>query len=172
MCAGKTSAGRRLARALGRPFVDSDLRIERETGAGIYALVKKLGLRRFRSIEAALVREVAEGRGQVVALGGGVYPSRRWEGLLKRTGVVVFLYCPWPEIKKRLKAARGPRPLLKGPWKKAGPRAKRLYSARLPFYRRADIAINTAGLLPEDTAAGIKDALFKKVKPGRRPGSY
>ena len=168
MCAGKTSAGRQFAHALGWPFVDSDLRIERENGKKIYALVKELGLRRFRAIEAALVREVAEGRGQVVALGGGVYPSRRWEGLLKRTGIVVFLYCPWPEIKKRLKAARGPRPLLKGPWEKAGPRAKRLYSARLPFYRRADIVINTTGLLPEGTAAAIKEAIFKNGKSGQK----
>lgn len=159
MCAGKTSAGRALARALGRPFRDSDLRLERETGKKIYSLVGEQGLRRFRALEAALVTKLSEGRGQVIALGGGVYPSRRWEGLLKRTGTVVFLYCPWPGLESRLKAARGPRPLLSGPWEKAGPRAKKLYAARLPFYRRADLTVNTAGLSPDRAA----ELIVKKI---------
>lgn len=149
MCAGKTSAGRALARALGRPFRDSDLVLERQTGRKIRELAAGRSLRGFRALEAALVKKLSAGRGQVVALGGGVYPSRRWEGLLKSTGRVVFLHCPWPELEKRLRAARGPRPLLAGPWAKAGPRAKKLYALRLPFYRRADLTVNTAGISPE-----------------------
>lgn len=159
MCAGKTLTGRALARALGLPFSDSDGLLEHMTGMAPAELIKKKGLGAFRKLEAALVKELAARGGRVVALGGGVYPSRRWESLLRRTGLNVFLYCPWPELKKRLEAERAPRPLLAGPWEKAAPRAGRLYAARLGFYRRADLTVNTAGLTPPRVAVKIKKAL-------------
>jgi shikimate kinase len=159
MCAGKTTAGRALARLLKRPFRDSDLLLERRAGEKAGDLIKRRGLRTFRALEAAQLRELAALGGNIVALGGGIYPSRRWERLLKSTGTVIFLSCPWPELEKRLKAARGPRPLLAGPWKTARRRAKKLYAARLPFYRKAQVAVTTAGHTPERTAALIRKEL-------------
>lgn len=159
MCSGKTTAGRALARLLRRPFLDSDLLLEKRAGEKIYALVKRRGRRAFRALEAAQVRELAALRGRVIALGGGVYPSARWEKLLNATGTVVFLHCPWPELENRLKAARGPRPLLAGRWEAARLRAKKLYGSRLRFYRKARLKASTSGLTPERTAAGIRDRL-------------
>jgi len=159
MCAGKTLTGRALSRALGLPFCDSDLQLEKRTGATVAALIRAKGLAGFRRLEAALVKELAAKSGQVIALGGGVYPSRKWESLLNKTGITIFLYCPWPELGKRLKAARSARPLLAGPWEEAAPRAKKLYEARLRFYRRADITINTAGLTPAQAAGKIRRTL-------------
>ena len=155
MCAGKTSTGRALARRLGRPLRDCDALVEKGTGKTVAELVTEKGLAGFRRLEAAQVRALAAGRGQVVALGGGVYPSRRWKGLLNRTGKIVFLYCPWRELAGRLKKAAGPRPLLAGPWERTAVRAEKLYRKRLPFYLRADLTINTAGISPETTAARL-----------------
>jgi len=160
MCAGKTSAGRALARALGLRFRDSDALVERSAGKPVAALVRG-GWARFRSLEAAGLRRLASSGGQVVALGGGLYPSQRWERLLKATGVTVFLHCRWPELKRRLAAASGPRPLLKGPWVTALARAKKLYSKRLRFYRRADIRIDATRLSPAGAAAKIRKALSR-----------
>jgi shikimate kinase len=159
MCAGKTTAGRALARRLGRPFRDSDGLIEKTAGKTLAALVREKGLPRFRAIEAALVRTLTASGGQVIALGGGVYLSRKWKKLLQAAGTTVFLHCPWPELEKRLKKARGPRPLLAGPWREAGARAAELYGARLPFYSLADIQVSTAGVKPERTAQLIKKLL-------------
>ncbi|MBI4349824.1 MAG: shikimate kinase [Elusimicrobia bacterium] len=159
MCAGKTLAGRSLAAAMGRPFRDSDALLRKRTGSKLSVIIRREGLGAFRRLEAALVKELAARGGRVISLGGGVYPSKRWAGLLKRTGKTVFLSCPWPELAARLKAERRGRPLLDGPWEKALPRAKRLYEARLGFYRRADITIDTAGLKPGQTAEKIKKAL-------------
>ncbi len=166
MCSGKTSSGRALARALGRPFRDSDLSIERETGKKIGALMAKEGLRGFRGIEAAQVRRFSEGSGKVIALGGGIYPSRRWKKLLGNSGTVVFISCPWSELEKRLKASRAARPLLKGPWEQARRRAKELYSARLRFYQRADITVNASDLPPDRVAVKIAAALRGKAGKG------
>lgn len=159
MCSGKTSAGARLARALRRPFKDSDALLRKKTGERLSVIIRRDGLGAFRRLEAALVKELAARGGQVISLGGGVYPSRRWEGLLKRTGATVFLDCPWPELEKRLKTERAGRPLLDGPWEKAAPRTKKLYDRRLRFYRRADITIKAGGLTPGQTAVKIKKAL-------------
>lgn len=168
MCAGKTLAGKALARVLGRPFCDSDILLEKEAGAAACALIKTKGLGGFRRLETALVKKLASRGGRVIALGGGIYPSRRWESLLKKTGITVFLYCPWPKLKGRLKAARPARPLLAGPWEKAAPRAKKLYAARLRFYRRADITIETGGFTPAKAAEKIKIALKKNAIAQRR----
>lgn len=159
MCAGKTSAGSFLAQELGRPFRDSDALLERKTGKTIAALIKEKGLAGFRRLEAANVKRLAAGTGQVIALGGGVYPSRKWKKLLGGSGTTVFLYCPWPELEARLKAASGPRPLLAGPWEKTCERARRLYNRRLPFYRQADLTVSTAGLSPQKAAERVRGKL-------------
>jgi shikimate kinase len=159
MCSGKTTAGRALARLLKADFFDTDELLESRSGLSVHEFIRRKGLRAFREFEAMQVCELAAFRGCVVALGGGVYPSRRWEKLLKSTGTVVFLRCPWPELEKRLKAARGPRPLLVGPWAKARRRARKLYASRLPGYEKADLAVSTAGVTPAMTAAGIRKKL-------------
>lgn len=161
MCAGKTLTGGALAAALGLPFRDSDALLRKKTGTKLAVIIRRDGLAVFRRLESALVKELAARGGQVIALGGGVYPSRRWAGLLKRTGKTVFLDCPWPELAKRLEAERSGRPLLDGTWEKALPRAKRLYETRLRFYRRAALKIGTAGLSPRQAAEKIKKALNK-----------
>ena len=159
MCAGKTSTGRALAKALRRPFRDTDSIFVRSEGRSIAEAVESEGLAAFRRAEAAIVKRLAAQDGLVVALGGGYYPSGNRAPLLKKSGTTVFLYCPWQELEDRLKAARRGRPLLAGPWEKAAPRAKKLYETRLPCYRRADLVVNVAGLNAEQAAAKIKRSL-------------
>lgn len=161
MCSGKTTAGRLLARRLGLAFADSDALAEKKAGRSIAAIAERSGMAAFRRLEAACVKELAAGSGRVVALGGGIYPSRRWRKILENGGATIFLHCPWPELKKRLKAAGGPRPLLKGPWEKAAARAEKLYARRLPFYLKAGITVRTSGLTPAATAAAIVKELKK-----------
>lgn len=161
MCSGKTTVGRLLARRLGLAFADSDARIAKTAGLSIAAIASRSGMAAFRRLEAACVKELAAGSGRVIALGGGVYPSRRRAATLRSGGVTVFLHCPWPELEDRLRAARGPRPLLKGPWPAARLRAKKIYKRRLPFYMKADLTVKTAGLTPAGTAAAIVKELKK-----------
>ena len=159
MCAGKTSAGRLLAKKLGRRFADSDALVEKRGKRSVAELVRTRGLGGFRRLEAEVVRGLAGRRGLVVALGGGVYPSRRWRGLLERTGVTVFLACGWPELERRLSKAAGPRPLLAGPAKAALARAKKIYARRLPFYRRAGLSVDVTQATPAGTAELIRKKL-------------
>lgn len=169
MCSGKTAAGKILARRCGLPFRDSDARLKKDTGLSAAGFIRTKGLGAFRIAETEAVKELSSRGGQVVALGGGFYPSGIRAPLLRNTGVTVFINCPWRELEKRLRTARARRPLLDGPWDKAAARAKKLHSARLPFYLRADIVINASGLTPELTAEKIRAVLDKRSprSPGR-----
>lgn len=69
MGAGKTSVGRRVARALGTTFTDTDALIAREH-APIPELFARHGEAHFRALERSAVTQ-ALSRGGVIALGGG-----------------------------------------------------------------------------------------------------
>lgn len=69
MGAGKSSVGRRVARALGQTFTDTDQVITRRHGP-IPELFRRDGEARFRDLERTVVID-ALGGGGVVALGGG-----------------------------------------------------------------------------------------------------
>ncbi|WP_309146386.1 MULTISPECIES: shikimate kinase [unclassified Curtobacterium] len=69
MGAGKSSVGRRVAKALGVPFTDTDRVIAREHGP-IPRLFAERGEPVFRELEAEAVRRAVE-TGGVVSLGGG-----------------------------------------------------------------------------------------------------
>ncbi len=79
MAAGKTSLGRRLARELGVPFVDTDAVFVREHGA-ITEFFAAHGEPEFRRIEAEVIAaQLAEPGARIVALGGGavLHPETR-----------------------------------------------------------------------------------------------
>ncbi|HAF96238.1 MAG: hypothetical protein A2X34_05535 [Elusimicrobia bacterium GWC2_51_8] len=164
MCAGKTSTGKALARLLKRGFVDSDRTVEKKAGLKIAELATGKGLKFFRKLEAGAVRELAGKGGLVAALGGGIYPSRRWAGLMKRTGITVYLRCAWPELAKRLEKNRAGRPLLAGTnAKKRLAGVEKLFNKRRSFYEKSDLIIDISTLVPEDAAKKIK-AVIEKLR--------
>lgn len=69
MGAGKTSIGRRVARAIGLPFTDTDAAVVREHGP-IPVLFAERGEAEFRRLERDAVA-AALASGGVVSLGGG-----------------------------------------------------------------------------------------------------
>lgn len=143
MGAGKTTIGRRLAQSLDREFVDSDKEIENCTGADIPLIFEKEGESGFRMREKAVIREVTQRPGIVLATGGGAIldpDNRRW---LSENGFVIYLSTSIEEQLKRTARDRN-RPLLQTD----NPRQRltALLQVRDPLYREtADLIVRTDG---------------------------
>jgi shikimate kinase len=109
MAAGKTSVGRRVARRLSVPFIDTDKRIVAAHGP-IPTIFAEHGEPHFRALERAAVA-AALADGGVISLGGGAVTDAGTRELL-RQHPVVFLTVSVDAVADRIRG--GNRPLLAG----------------------------------------------------------
>ncbi len=129
--AGKTTIGRWLAEAMGRPFLDSDEEIEKRTGRKIPEILKTEGEDFFRRLETEVLAEFGKRSGCVIAAGGGVVTRKENYPLLHQNGKLIWLKRPL-----ELLPTEG-RPLSEA----SSPAA--LYRVREPLYRAfADHAVD------------------------------
>ena len=130
---GKSTIGRRLARALDVTFVDTDSAIETKTGRTIADLFATDGEQEFRRIEEEVVRNALTEHDGVLALGGGAITSPGIREAL--TGhTVIYLEITAAEGVRRTSGSTG-RPLLAGA--DPGEKYRALMADRVPLYRRA-----------------------------------
>ena len=165
MGAGKSSVGRILAARLGRCFVETDEMITATEGRPIPEIFAERGEAHFRALEDEVVRLLGLKRGDVIATGGGL-PCRdgRLEAL-RAIGTVVWLSGDFEALYER--ALRGgDRPMLSG---KTREQAEALYEARKPFYAKADLAVDTTGLNPDQVAARVAAALAERLTTPPHP---
>lgn len=138
MGAGKSSIGRKLARALQVTFTDSDKIITRDHGA-IADLFAVHGEEHYRELEREAVAE-ALARGGVVALGGGAVLSPQTRERLRAHHVVLLDVAP-AVVHARI--AGSSRPLLAGD--DPIERWVRIRDERMPLYREvADREVDTS----------------------------
>lgn len=140
MGAGKSAVGRLVAEQLRFKFVDTDELIEKRAGRAIAQIFSLDGEPRFREIEREVVRQFAGAERLVISTGGGLPVQQENLDSLKQHALVVCLCAPAERIYERVRHQKH-RPLLQT----ADPFAKiqELLAARAPFYRQADILLNT-----------------------------
>lgn len=155
MGSGKSSVGQELARRLHWDFVDLDRRIESREGKTIAEIFRDQGEPGFRVIEAAALQELVASlqRNTVVGLGGGAFVQAQNRQLIARWPSV-FLEAPIDELWRRSEQDPGVRPLRRNREQFA-----RLYAERLPHYRQATVAINTADRDVTSVCGEIEKAL-------------
>jgi len=156
MGAGKSTIGRRLAKRLGLPFVDSDVAIEEASGSPTAELFERYGEQNFRDGERRLVARLVEGDVRVIATGGGAFIDSRTRQLLNERAITVWLDAPVDVLVERT-ARRDNRPLLKN----GDPAATlaRLDQERRAFYSEAKIHIRSEGGAHGDVVEAIVTAL-------------
>ena len=140
MGAGKSTVGRRLARRLGLPFVDSDSEIEDAAGFSAAEVFEKYGEKDFRDGERRLVARLVEGRLGVIATGGGAFVDPRTRKLLNARAITIWLDASVDVLAERT-ARRDTRPLLRN----ADPKGtlERLADERRPSYAEAHLHIRS-----------------------------
>ena len=156
MGSGKSTVGRPLAEALGYRFLDADTSLEQVAGKPIPELFASEGEAGFRTLEAAVLNQIAAWHSLVVATGGGVVTRPENWGQLHQ-GVVIWLDAPDALLLERLGADPTPRPLLACPNPAA--RLAELLQERRPLYAQADLHILQDGRPPEDVALQVIEAL-------------
>lgn len=148
---GKSTVGPILARALDWSFVDLDARIENETGSLVREIFDHYGEAGFRRLEGELTARLASEPGLVLAPGGGWIVHQSLPGAF-----VVWLQVDAVTAIERMGEDAAQRPLLQPEPMK---RMKQLLEEREHHYRRADYAVDTTGLSPDDVARVIAGAI-------------
>lgn len=149
MAAGKTSLGRKVAKDLGVPFVDSDAVFQSRHGV-ITEFFERQGEAEFRRIEAEIIAEQLAVPGlRILAVGGGAVLTESTRELL-RGHPVVLLMTTQAAVLRTANIAR--RPLLRDDPEAWG----RILEARRHLYEEvSDVTFRTD--------RGTKEQLSKRV---------
>ncbi|MCI8590543.1 MAG: shikimate kinase [Clostridiales bacterium] len=131
---GKTTVGKTLSKLTGRPFVDCDEEIVKQTGLSIPEIFAGQGEEAFRRIETDVTARLAKESGLIIATGGGVVTKERNEYLLRQHAYIVHL------TRETVLLATTGRPLSqKG-------NLEKMYLERKPLYQRlADYTVQVDG---------------------------
>lgn len=143
MGSGKSTVGRRLARTLGKRFLDTDHAITERTGASIPLIFELEGEAGFRRRERQVLEDATQQADVVVATGGGAILDPENRKCLRERGFTIYLRT---SVEQQLSRAGGDRnrPLLQT----EDPRAtlEGLLETLEPLYREvADLIIDTDG---------------------------
>ena len=156
MGAGKTTIGRQLASELSLDFFDSDHEVEKRTGVTITHIFDIEGEAGFRKRETAMLDELTDKKGIVLATGGGAILKPENRQFLMSRGTTIYLYANIDTLLERTSKDRN-RPLLQT----EDPHAKleELLIIRDPLYREtADIIIDTG---KDSVRLALKEILEK-----------
>ena len=99
--AGKTSTGKRLARMLGRGFVDIDDAILADTGTSSADIIRERGEAAFREVESEITNKYCSRSGLVIACGGGVVTRECNRDALRQNSRVLFIDRPLGELSSK-----------------------------------------------------------------------
>lgn len=157
MGAGKSTIGRLLASELGLEFKDTDKEIEDRSGVDIPWIFDKEGESGFRARETAVLADLGDLEGVLLATGGGIVLAPENRRLLMAKGTVVYLMTTVDEQVRRTARDRK-RPLLQTD----NPREvlETLMAERHPLYQEiADYAMDTDGRSPKSVAQELAKLL-------------
>lgn len=158
--AGKSTIGVLLAKALGMGFVDTDILIQQHTGKTLQDTIDNEGIDSFLAVERKVVSQLSAHR-CVIATGGSVIYSPEAMAALKRSGTIVYLEVPFPELARRLTNITS-----RGIVMRPGARLSDVFLEREPLYKEyCDILIDCSGQGIEECVAKVIEALSTTPRP-------
>ncbi|MBK5721284.1 shikimate kinase [Dysgonomonas sp. Marseille-P4677] len=162
MGAGKTTAGRELARILELEFIDLDHFIQARFQKTVNELFQDVGEREFRNIERNMLKEVGEFENVVISTGGGTPCFFDNADYMNNAGTTVYLKATPEALSSRLNTCKDKRPLIKDK------NEEELYDfvveslqRREPFYSKAHIIFETEELVNREDVTRYVEQLIK-----------
>lgn len=154
MGAGKTTAGKHLAKLMGREFVDMDTEIMRRHRMSVATIFSLHGEERFREWEEVLALELAMRQNTVVAAGGGTLVDDKVFHELCVFGFLVYLEWPIEVLCERIEQTGRYRPLAA----RGRDGLRRLFREREPRYRQSHLTVMCADLPANFIAEVVRHA--------------
>ncbi|WP_129793143.1 shikimate kinase [Sphingosinicella sp. CPCC 101087] len=161
MGAGKSSVGRRLARRLRLPFIDSDAEIEEAAGLAVAEIFARYGEPYFRDGERRVIARLAAGPPRIIATGGGAFVDPETRALLLERCTVIWLNAGIETLAERV-GRNDCRPLLRG--KDPHALLAQLADARNPLYAQAHIRVES----DRGPAERVVDRILRALKAQSR----
>jgi XRE family aerobic/anaerobic benzoate catabolism transcriptional regulator len=157
--AGKSTVGRRLARALRVPFFELDALIEAAAGLPLAQIFELQGEAYYRRLERVTLEQFLEEHpAAVLATGGGVVTAPETYALLRRGCTTVWLRAEPGLHWQRVVQQGDRRPMQNNP--AAMQELRTLLAARAPLYAQAHVTLDTSGR----TAAQVAVELLERVQ--------
>lgn len=155
MTTGKSAVGRRLAKALGYRFIDTDDVIVKKTGKAISRIFQENGEAHFRRLEREVLEDLTNAQGVVIATGGGMIVNKDNYRRLHELGPIICLEAIPEEILRRAGKGQNKRPLLavSDPMEEI----TRLLNARKEAYAKADYSVDTSKMSLDEVTQVVLD---------------
>lgn len=157
MGTGKTIVGKQLAKRLGFNYLDIDREIEKNTGMTISEIFQTQGESRFRDMEAEAISATSGLSNTVISTGGGAVLRSENLRCLRENGILICLSAKPETIYERVRHSKS-RPLLQT--EDPLNTIRQLINQREPYYRQADMVVETDGLSPSQ----IVDEIINSIK--------
>ena len=166
MGAGKSVLGKKAARNLNIPFLDTDRLIVMREGMTINEIFSQKGEPCFRNLETQVLRELMDREGSyVLSVGGGLPLGEENRALLKQLGCVIYLQTGVDTLEKRL-WVWWDRPVLRQGEGTLREKITRILEKREPCYlEAADVVIVNDG---KSISAVVKEITDLYDNAGRR----
>jgi len=160
MGSGKSTAGKKIASALGWTFIDLDRKIEERAGKTIPKIFEQEGESHFRSIETDVLKSTGVLSATVISTGGGTPCHGNNMDFMLETGLTIYLRMTPVQLTRRLLNSSGERPLLKNvPDEKLVSFIEEKLAFREKWYNRANLLIDGTDIDISMLSARIRDEL-------------
>jgi len=163
MGSGKSTTGRKIASSLRWTFIDTDKLVEEQNGLTVAELFATRGEKYFREAETKALQTISARSRTVVACGGGTPCSAENIGIMKETGVIVYLRLPVATLVSRLEKSKTARPLLQGAEETdLTKRVQDLLAQRAGWYEQADLITDSLNITVEELTGRLADLIRSK----------
>lgn len=148
MGAGKSRTGKKLAKALNLPFLDSDIELKRQTQKSIEEIFDEQGEKYFRELEKNWLNQLKD-ESAVIAVGGGLPCYYNNMERMNEMGLTIYLKLSVEALADRLKNAKTVRPLIES-YKDDESALKAFIGSKMnerePFYSQAKLQLSGVSL--------------------------
>jgi XRE family transcriptional regulator, aerobic/anaerobic benzoate catabolism transcriptional regulator len=161
--AGKSTLGVKLAQTVKAPFIELDREIAKEAGMDLSEIFSLYGQSGYRRIELRVLERILRDYPRaVLSVGGGVVSEKETYDRLLGSCFTVWVKANPEDYMARVMAQGDFRAMAEND--EAMEDLRRILEAREPFYRKADVHLDTSGESAEQSFLKLKQALRSEIR--------